>query len=110
MTRHEAREVLGLEKSWLWGGTSARAAHRQGNGRHSTEVYYVRPPRPVVRSARVGGANPAPVIVSESPAMIQLWFKHDRGSLKRGRDASARLVRASFSDGSRSIAEMPNSR
>jgi hypothetical protein len=110
MTRQEAREVLGLEKSWMWGGTSARAAHRHGNGRHSTEVYYVRPPRPVVRIARVGGGDSAPVSVYKSSAMIQLWFHHDRGSLKRGRYASARLVRASFSDGSRSIAEMPNSR
>jgi hypothetical protein len=111
MSWEQAREILGLEQTWLTGGTGARFAVGDGNGRSMHEVYYVRPPRLVVRMARVAGGNPAPVTVQQPTAMIQLWFRRDvrSGTKDWRRDKSTRLVRASFSVDSGTIAEMPGS-
>jgi hypothetical protein len=112
MSWEQAREVLGLEKSWIWRGTGARFAIGEGNGHYMHEVYHVRPPRIVVRIAQVGGGNPAPVRFYQSTAVIQVWFRTDiwSGMQNWRRDKSTRLVRATFSCDSSTIAEMPRSR
>jgi hypothetical protein len=111
MSWEQTREILGLEETWLTGGTSAHFSNGGGNGRSMYEVYYVRPPRIVVRKARVGGGNPAPVQVLQSTATVQLWFSTEFQSTMEDwrRDKSTRLARASFSSDSTTIAEMPRS-
>jgi hypothetical protein len=110
-TWEQTHEILGLEQTWLTGGTGARFGHGDGSGQSMHEVYYVRPPRIVVGMARVEGGNPAPVKTLQSTAMIQLWFRRDMrsGVWNWRQDKSTRLVRASFSKDSTTIAEMPGS-
>ena len=111
MTWEQTQKTLGLEQSWLTGGTGARAAPSDGNGHYQHLVYDVRPPRIGVRMARVGGGNPAPVKILQPTAMIQLWFRTDfrSGAFNWRQDQATRLVRASFSRDSITIAEMPRS-
>ena len=111
MTWEQTREILGLEQTWLTGGTGARPAEFEGNGHYMYEVYYVRPPRVVARMARVGGGNALPVKVSRSTAMVQLWFSTNirAGVRDWQQDKSTRLVRAIFSNDFTTIAEMPGS-
>ena len=61
MTWEQTREILGLEQSWLVGGTGAHFGGGVGNGHSMLEAYWVRPPRAVVVMARVAGGDPAPV-------------------------------------------------
>jgi hypothetical protein len=103
MTPEQTRAILGLEQTWLTGGTSARFAHFIGNARSKHEVYYVRPPTAVVRTVQMGGSSPTHVTVLESTAMIQLVFRMDFAP------GTQRLVSASFRSGSTTVAEMPES-
>jgi hypothetical protein len=103
MTWEETREILGLEQTWLTGGTGARFAYGERSGHYMHEVYYVRPPRVVVQMAQVGASSPTPVKVLHRTAMIQLGFGMDYPSRNK------RLVRASFSSDSMTIAEMTRS-
>jgi hypothetical protein len=103
MTWEQTRDILGIGQSWLTGGTGARFGHGEGSGYYLHEVYYVRPPRAVVETAQMGGSSPTPVKVLRSAAMIQLGFGLDFPSRNK------RLVRASFSSDSKTIAEMPGS-
>ena len=80
MSREQTREILGLEQTWLTGGTDARFAYGEGNGHDQHEVYYIRPPRIVARMMRhVGGGHPAPIggprIEGDDPALIQDGFR-----------------------------------
>jgi hypothetical protein len=111
MTWEQTREILGLEQSWLTGGTGARfgGAHGFLNSMH--EAYFVRPPRIVVRMGQMRGSDPAPMKVLDSTAKIQLRFHRDvrSGGLDWRQDKATRLVWASFSSDSTKIAEMPGS-
>jgi hypothetical protein len=111
MTWEQTGEILGLEQSWLVGGTGAYSGGGDGNGRDMHEAYWVRPPRAVVVMARVGRGDPAPVKTFRSAATLQLWFRTDAWPWPRNwrRDESTRLVRASFCGDSTTIAEMPGS-
>ena len=111
MTWEQTHEILGLEKTWLMGGTGAQFGGGDGNGRRILEGYLVRPVRVVVVMARVGGGNPAPVKTFESAATIHVWFRTDNHSGGRDwrQDKSTRLIRASFSSDSTTIAVMPGS-
>jgi hypothetical protein len=111
MTWEQTREILGLEQSWLVGGTGAYFGGGEGNGYDMLEAYWVRPPRTVVVMSRVEGGDPAPVKTFRSAATLKLWFRTDAQSGTRSwrRDESTRLVRAYFSSDSTTIAEMPGS-
>ena len=108
MTWAQTHEALGLEKSWLRGGTSARFSGGAGKLNYRSEAYLVRPPRKVVRIARVGGGAPGPVTVWQSTAVIQVWFSTDYRSGSNWRqDKSTRLTRASYFSDFTTIAEFP---
>lgn len=113
MTYEQTRDILGLEKSWLHGGTDARLFSGEGNGHVHYEEYHVRPMRRAVVNARVRGGPPEPVIIFQSPAMIQLKFRTDIRSAHGWnwrKDDSTRLEWAAFSSDFRTIAEMPRPR
>jgi hypothetical protein len=111
MTWEQAREIIGLETSWIEGGTSARfhGSERMGNLAH--ETYYLRPPRLVAGMAPESG-SPAMPAFYQSGAMIQLWFTTDGGAgiLEWRGDKATRLTGASFSSDSRVVSKMPGSR
>jgi hypothetical protein len=113
MTWEQTREILGLEQSWLVGGTGAYFGGGEGNGHGMLEAYWVRPPRTVVVMSRVGGGDPAPVKTFRSTAILKLWFRirtdPSSGTRNWRRDESTRLVRASFDGDSTTIAVMPGS-
>jgi hypothetical protein len=111
MNWEQTREILGLEESWLTGGTGARFGIGEGNGHYMHEVYYVRMPSVVAVMERVGGGNPTPLKTFQSTATIQLWFRTDirSGVESWRRNKSTRLRRASFASDSKTIAEMPGS-
>lgn len=110
MNREQTRDILGLETSWLRGGTDARFHMGMGGAHRIHETYYVRPTRPVVVRASVGGGPIEPVTILRSKAMIQLVFATDPESGPFRERHSDKLVRASFSSDARTIAEMPGSR
>ncbi|WP_169977694.1 hypothetical protein [Tautonia rosea] len=110
MTREQTREILGLETSWLRGGTDARFHLGSAGAHRIRETYYVRSPRPVVIRASIGGGPVGPVTIRRSKAMIQLVFATDPETGPFQTNPSDRLVRAWFSNDSRTIAEMPGSR
>jgi hypothetical protein len=109
MTWDQAHETLGLEKSWLRGGTSAQPWILEGNGHYMHAMYTVGAPRTFVKTARVAGGASAPVTFIGSQALIQLHFATDiDGDLVNWqRDKSTQLIRAWFSRGFTTIAEMP---
>ena len=111
MTWEQTHEILGLEQTWLTGGTGAQFGGGDGNGRNILEGYLVRPVRVVVVMARVGGVNPAPVKTFQSAATVQVWFRTDihSGGRTWRQDKSTRLIRASFCSDSTTIAVMPGS-
>jgi Zn2+/Cd2+-exporting ATPase len=45
MSREQARAILGLDQTWLTGGTDARFAHGEGNAFNQHEVYFIRSPQ-----------------------------------------------------------------
>jgi hypothetical protein len=104
MTWEQTREILGLEQTWLTGGTGGRPAHCWGDGHYMHLVYDVRPTKIVVRGARAGGGSPTTVKVLQSTATIELVFDPHLPS------GNKRLVGASFSIDSTTIAEMRGSR
>jgi hypothetical protein len=112
MSREETREILGVENSWLKGGTGAML----GGGVFSThlarEVYNVRPSRLVFHLPRSGGGNPTPPKKHEPRAVIEVWFSTDisPGKADWRLDKSTRLVRATFSVDSGKIADVPGSK
>lgn len=110
MSHEEVVEILGLNKSWLRGGTGATAGIFDGDGHFQNEEYYVRPPRIVTRTATVGSAN-GPVGVYESRTTIQLIFETPGGieDPLAGRP-EMKLRSAWASDDGRIIAEVPGGR
>jgi hypothetical protein len=111
MTWEQTHEILGLERTWLMGGTGAQFGGGDGNGHYMVEGYLVRPVRAVVVMARVGGGNPAPVKTFQSAATVKVLFRTDAWSGTRSWrwEKSTRLVRASFCNDSTTIAVMPGS-
>jgi hypothetical protein len=112
MTWEQTRDILGLETSWLRGGTNASFEHGEGNGHYMHEVYNVRSPRIVMEIASVGGGPFQPTGFYRSKAMIQVWFRTDidSGITNWRTNKATRLVRATFSNDATVVAEMPASR
>lgn len=110
MTWTQTRDILGLERSWLRGGTDARFFVGTGNGHYSHESYNVRPMRTTVVTARVRGGPPGPVKIVQSRAWIEIEFRTEIESTNRSRNDLTRLRRAAFGSDGRTIAEMPGSR
>ncbi len=112
MTWEQTREILGLEKSWLVGGTGAYFGGGDGyGGQYMLVAYWVRPPRAVVVMGRDRGGDPPPVKTFRSTLILKLCFRGDAGAGAHNwrSDKSTRLVRAAFCDDSTTIAEMPGS-
>jgi hypothetical protein len=112
MNWEQTREILGLEQSWLLGGTGAYyVANGGGNGHYWLEAYCVRTPRAVVVMKAVGGGNAAPVNTFTASASLMVWFRTDGelGTQSWRRDKSTRLLRASFCRDSTTIAVMAGS-
>jgi hypothetical protein len=78
MTWEQTHEILGLEQSWLRGGTSAKYGGGDGGAHMMLEGYLVRPVRVVGVMARTGGGNPAPHKTFQSTATIHVWFRTGR--------------------------------
>jgi hypothetical protein len=104
MTRAQTYEILGLKKSWIWGGLDA--IPRPGGWMANTmyENYYAGAPTII---GKVYQSNPALVIQSVRP--IQLRFQHGPDwSPLFGNPDDFRLIGAAFSvDGGK--VEMPGS-
>lgn len=109
MTSKETHDILGLETPWICGGVGAKFQTLDGNGRHTHEVYNVRPNRLVVGTGSVNGGPSRPMAFYRSSAIIQLWFRTDPDSGPAGRrtNAATRLDRAIFSSDGHVIAEVP---
>ncbi|APW61962.1 hypothetical protein BSF38_03494 [Paludisphaera borealis] len=56
MTWEQTRDILGLERSWLRGGTNASLRDSEGNGHYMYQTYNVRSPRIVMEMASEGGS------------------------------------------------------
>jgi hypothetical protein len=54
MSYRETAEILGLEKSWIRGGTSAWSDYGSGHARHISWVYTIRPEQTATGTAGVG--------------------------------------------------------
>jgi hypothetical protein len=109
MTWEEVRDVLGLQRSWVRGGTNATFGHGEGNGHYMHEVYYVRSPRLVMGMASLSGGPSQPTGFLQSEALIQVWFSTEMGSgfTDWRSKKTSRLIRASVSRDRTVIAEMP---
>lgn len=114
MSEAEVAEILGLEKSWLEGGTSARFHLGLWDRGSRTDTYLIRPMQAVAGMASIQGGPPTPVEFARSSAMIQLsYLIHPEGPGAGGGGSGGngpdpgRLIRATFSNGSATIAEMP---
>ena len=60
MTWEQTHEILGLEQTWLTGGTGAQFGGGDGSGRNMLEGYLVRPERVVVVMAEWEASIPSP--------------------------------------------------
>jgi hypothetical protein len=112
MSWQETREILGVEKSWLKGGTGALLGAGGFSAQEAHEVYNVRPSRLVIDLARAGGGNPGSAKAHQPRAVVEVWFSTD---IHPGKEdwrlhESTRLVRAVFSIDSKKVAEMPGSK
>jgi hypothetical protein len=105
MTRAEVREILGLDKSWVWGGTDARFDGGEGNGRGFIEVYVLGPKRFVYVISKVDGKTVVPWY--KPKACIEIGFAHDRRDPSPGGSERDRLGWAKFHSDSGLNAEMP---
>ncbi len=111
MTFEQVHDILGLEKSWLMGGTDAKILLAQENGPIYHLVCYVRPASRVTGTPNVKGITTS-LGVYRSHAMIEIWFdlvaspRQDGGRKLR----AIRLNRVSFSCDGETIAEMPDGR
>ena len=83
MTREQVEVILGLERSWIWGGTSAAFQRRVRDGYYMMEEY---PPR--------------------SPWLIRLGFTIEEGA-SGPMNKNDRLIGASFLHNRRVVAKMP---
>jgi hypothetical protein len=103
MTPEETHAILGVDQTWLTGGTGALFGGGHGGLSQWLEFYDVRPPRIVVRTVQFRGSPPRPTNVLEKTVTIQLRFHDDYAS------GTKRLVSASFCSGTKTIAEMSRS-
>ena len=137
MTRKQVHEILGLRKSWLLGGLSAKYGAGRLAVRTMTETYDLRPLKWVNRWATPSNPHPAMgSFVRRSTAVIRLQFDADLqysgiglssedfqvpppGSPRvtpgyswvlwdQRQEASARLIGASFVIDNKVIAESPD--
>jgi hypothetical protein len=109
MAFQQVHDILGLEKSWLEGGTDAKCLLSQETGPLYHAVYFVRPASRVAGTPNVKGITTS-LGVYRSHAMIEMWFdlvpspRRDGGRKLR----TTRLTRVSFSSDGETIAEMPD--
>lgn len=110
MTYRETKDILGLETSWLRGGTSARSYYGSG-GRTSMEwVYSLRQKQlTAAEAALMKARSPGLVPHAEPTARLVLQFDLNMGENERDwrLSPSSRLVSARFVEDGRVVAEMP---
>jgi hypothetical protein len=137
MTRKQVHEILGLRKSWLLGGLSAKYGEGWLAHRTMTEIYDLRPLEWV--NLYASPSNPHPALgrlVQRSTAVIRLQFDADNQSgggflssevfqvpppgnprvtpgypwvvWGERQEASARLIGASFVVNNKVIAKLPD--
>lgn len=75
MSKEQTYEILGLKKSWIWGGTSAKPWIGEGNNHYIHETFCIRPMRIVELNPPNGGSSKLQVL--QSSALIQLRFRRD---------------------------------
>ena len=105
MTREQVWDILGLDRSWLLGGTGPTGEMRiQGNGYMEWGRYNVRAPRNVALDYGSGVQ-----FYNESSAMIHLTFRCDPKTPGYMSGEYPFLDAASFCSDGQTIAEMPKS-
>lgn len=106
MSHPQVSEILGLERSWILGGTGAQFHMGSGNARTRYDTYIFRPLRTVTLEQPDGTSSPVRIV--QSSASLQLRFRRDypNGGWFSSRE-SDRLEWASFSIDGRTIAERP---
>ena len=111
MTYREAHAILGLDRPWWQGGTSARPGSGESGGHRISESYHLRGPRMVIGQVIVEGTATGPVSYRVTPAVVGLQFSTPAGwslfSNLGTRDPGIKLVAASFYVDGDQVAEMP---
>lgn len=110
MSYQETKEILGLETSWLGGGTSAWTYYGSGDRKRMEWVYALRQEQlTAAAAARMKARSPGLVPHVEPTARIHLGFVMDlREDEPDWRQSpSTRLASARFVADGRVVAEMP---
>ncbi len=118
MSWQETRDILGLETSWIWGGTDAQFRGGDGSGRGNgygqSLTYEVRPSRIVMNTWSVWPGDPpfVPTAVYRSTAAFQLLVRSDvhPGDPNWERDTGTRLVSVIYYSDSKVLSEFPQTR
>ncbi len=116
MSKEQTYEILGLEKSWIWGGTNATFWSGEGNNHYIHEMFCFRPMKIVELNPLNGDSSKLQIY--QSAASIQLKFRRDptlgwkisRVPVQKApktEDNSYQLEWASFSCDFQTVAEMP---
>jgi hypothetical protein len=100
MTREQVRDILGLEKSWLLGGTGAKLDSGAMFVSSWVEDYHVRPPRTVGRIEITKEWTIRYTTSRQRALTIQLHFRTHR------RAGTTQLIRASYINDRTTLAEM----
>lgn len=110
MSYQEAKEILGLETSWLRGGTSAWSNYGSGDGKRMEWVYALRQEQlTAAEAARMKARSPGLVPHAEPTARIDLGFVMDLREDEQDwrQSPSTRLASARFVADGRVVAVMP---
>lgn len=105
MTRGQTREILGLGKSWIWGGTSATSGKANKMAQAWHETFYVRPLK-MVGVDHYQEGHLSKIQEFRSAGAIHLRFRCVPGASPLGWSESDKLSYASFYIDGRTIAEM----
>jgi hypothetical protein len=105
MTKRQSYQILGIDRSWMAGGISARPGPINADRHRTSEIYFLRALR-LVPTDQLGRA--ARVLPSSGAVILE--YRFDRQSTP-GQDEyeSAQLEQALFSGDGRIIAKMPSS-
>lgn len=110
MSYQETKEILGLETSWLRGGTSASTYYGSGDRKRMDWVYALRQEQlTAAAAARMKARSPGLVPHVEPTARIHLGFVMDLREDEQDwrQSPSTRLASARFVADGRVVAEMP---
>jgi hypothetical protein len=86
MSREQTREILGLDRSWIWGGISARSSHGAGKGYAIFENYTLGTQRLVEVEHHQAGFPPR-LQIWRSAGGLHLRFRRDPGFVLRSIEA-----------------------